>query len=265
MGLTDTSKADEDRPIDKVRFPDVVREILEAVFDLFHDSHQIKGKYGCRKFTSEDLLDTNQSGPVRSLAAPFSNFSIPSPHHSRTTRIIQNMVWVIHDRKKFGALVADIKDLVDSLQGITSPSIPVARLERKMRRRIVDIRDSETLSLIAEVCSEDHPGIADVASTKADTMSLGSSQRRNMVSWIENIQADQGNKEVRMSPDLDSLTVAELKQKLLEMMQERKEREISSFLYQSLRSIHHRLLIRQRKSRVTIWFRLGRQILGRIQ
>lgn len=229
IGLTNTSEADQDRPIDRVRFPEVVREILKSVFELFHDSHKIRERYGCRQATSDDLLDTDQNGPIRSLAASFSNFSIPSSHHSRTSRIIQNLVWVIHDRKKFSALVAEIKDLIDSLQGITSPSVPVARQEGKMRRKIVDIRDTETLSLIAEVCSEDHPDIADVASTKADTISLPSSQRRHVVAWIEDVQEVRGEQEERMSPDLESLTVTELKQKLLEMLQERKERGISSF------------------------------------
>lgn len=229
MGLTDTAEADKDRPIDRFRFPEVVREILEVVFQLFHDSHKIRDKYGCRQATSEDLLlDADQNGPISSLAASFSNFSIRSSLLPRTSRMMQNIIWVIHDRKKFGALVTEVKDLVDSLQGITSPSVPVARQAGTMRRKIVNIRDAETLSLIAEVCSEDHPDIADAASTKADTMSLASTHQRYVVAWTESVQEVQVEAKERMSPDLESLTVTELKHKLLEMIQERKERETSS-------------------------------------
>ena len=225
MGLTDTVEADHDRPIDSFRFPEVVREILEVVFQLFHDSHKIRDKYGCRQATSQDLSDTDQNGPISSLAASFSNFAIRSSQVSRTSKIIHNIIWVIHDRKKFGALVAEIKDLVDSLQGITSPSVPVTRQAGTMRRKIVDIRDAETLSLIAEVCSEDHPDIADAASTKADTMSLASSHQRYVLAWTESVQEVQAKAAERISPDLESLTVTELKHKLLEMIQERNERE----------------------------------------
>lgn len=230
MGLTDTTTADEYRPIDRFRFPEVVREILDVVLQLFHDSQKIRDKYGCRQATSEDLLqDTDQNGPVRSLAASFSNFSIQSIQRSKTSKIVQNVCWVIHDRKKFGALVAEIKDLIDSLQGITSPSVPVARQAGIMRRKIASIRDAETLSLIAEVCSEDHPDIADAASTKADTMSLASTHNRRVVAWTESIEEADIETGERMSPDLESLTVTELKHKLLSMIQEKKEREASSF------------------------------------
>ena len=229
MGLTNTSDAQQDRPIDGVRFPEVVRDILETVFELFDDSLKIKEKYGCRQANSDDTLDSDQNGPVRSLAASFSNFAIrPSPY-PQPSRIIQKFIWVIHDRKKFGILVAEIKDLVDSLQGITTPSVPIARQQRKIKERIIDIHDAETLSLIAEVCSEDHPDITDVASAKADTISLASTHQRHMAAWIEDVQGAQAEQDPRMSPDIESLTVAELKQKLLEVLHERKENTSSSF------------------------------------
>lgn len=229
MGLTNTAEADQDRPIDRFRFPEVVREILEIVLQLFHDSHKIRDKYGCRQATSHDLLlDANQNGPISSLADSFSNFSIRSSQSSQTSAFLQSIVWVIHDRKKFGALVAEIKDLVDSLQGITSPSVPVARQAGTMRRKIGNICDTETLSLIAEVCSEDHPDIADAASSKADTMSLASTHRRHVAAWTESVQEVQLEAGESMSSDIESLTVTELKHKLLEMIQEQKERETSS-------------------------------------
>lgn len=113
MGLTDTADAGQGRPIDKFCFPDVVRDILKVVNQLFHDSHKIRDKYGCRRATSEDifLLDADKSWPISNLAASSSNFSIRSP--SPTSKIMQNMVWVIHGRNKW-------KDLVDSLQGVTN-------------------------------------------------------------------------------------------------------------------------------------------------
>ncbi|KAI4164462.1 MAG: hypothetical protein LQ342_001775 [Letrouitia transgressa] len=228
MGLTDTVDADRDRPIDRFRFPEVVQEILENVFDLFHDSHKIRDRYGCRQVSLDNVLSMHQPGPIENLTASFAHFSIRSSHPSRTTRMMQNLAWVIHDRKKFCDLVVEIKDLIDSLQGITSQTVPVARQEGKVRRKIVDIRDTETLSMIAEVCSDEHPDIADAASTKADTMSLASSSRRHVILWAEGVRDAQGGEEDRASPDLESLTVTELKHKVIEMMRERRGTNIAT-------------------------------------
>ncbi|KAL9620740.1 MAG: hypothetical protein Q9160_004753 [Pyrenula sp. 1 TL-2023] len=228
MGLTDdTAHPNRIRLIDEFRFPEVVREILEVIFQLFNDSFKIRDKYGCRQATSDELLlEADQHGPISSLAASFSNFVIRASQFPNTSRTTQNIAWIIHDRKKFGKLVAEIKDLVDSLQGITSPSVPIARQSSVMRRKVANIPYTETLSLIAEVCSDDHPDIADVASTKADTLSSPSTHQRHVAAWTENVEIFQPDGEERMSPDVESLTVTELKHKVLEMYQERKEREM---------------------------------------
>ncbi|KAL6714714.1 hypothetical protein ACLMJK_008139 [Lecanora helva] len=225
IGLANTSDDNHDRPIDSVRFPDVVRDILQTVVELFHDSHKIQDKYGCRQAAQGELLNEIQDSPSCKLAATFSNFPIRSNQNLRTPKVIQNLTWVIHDRKKFGALVTEVKDLIDSLQGITRPSVPVTRQDRKMLQKIVAIGDAETLSQIAEVCLDDHPDVAEIASTKADTISSASSNRRRVDAWIQDVQELQETHEGWMSPDLESMTVTELKQKLLEMLQEGKKHE----------------------------------------
>ena len=225
MGLTNTSEADQDRPIDNVRFPDVVQEVLETVYELFHDSRQIKEKYGCRQNTSYEILDADQEGPIGHLAASFASFSIRAPHHSATTKAVQKFVWVVHDRKKFSGLVTEIKDLVDGLQNVTSPSTPVARQKAKVKRRIMNIRDAETLSAIAEACSEDYPDVADAASTRAETVSLVSTHQCQVVAWMENVPEIEGEEEDKMQDDLESLTVTELKRKVLELQKERREHQ----------------------------------------
>ncbi|KAL9037267.1 MAG: hypothetical protein Q9214_005774 [Letrouitia sp. 1 TL-2023] len=221
MGLNDTVDAD-------IRFPKVVQEILEHIIHLFHDSHKIRDKYGCRQVSLDNTLSMYHPGPVENLAASFAYFSIRSSQPSRTTRMMQNLAWVIHDRKKFCGLVVEIKNLIDSLQDITNQIVPVARQEGKVLRKIVDIQDTETLSMIAEVCSDEHPDIADAASTKADTISLASSSRRRVAVWVEGVRDAQGGEEDRASPDLESLTVTELKHKVLEMMREQRGTNIAT-------------------------------------
>lgn len=230
MGLVDAADKTKQRPIDKLRFPKVVREILEELHQLFQDSSKIKDKYGCRRATSQDLfLDTQQSGPLNNLAASFSNFSIHVPDVSQKARKLQKVSWVIQDRKKFALLVKEIKDLIDSLQGITSTSASVPKQDGTMKRKLVGINDIETLSLIAEVCSEDHPDLADAVSTKADTISVVSTYYQRIAHWADNIQEIQPPVQIaeRTVPDLESLTVTDLKHQVFQLMKELDEHKAS--------------------------------------
>lgn len=223
MGLVDDPESNLKR---SVCFPDVVQDILQTLLELFHDSGKIEKKYGCKQAESDYVEDTKQASPMRNLAASFSNFSVRSPQHPpQPPRTVRNFVWVIYDRKKFGIMVAETKDLIDSLQDITSPSIPLTRQKGRMKRKILNVSDAETLSLIAEVCTEDHPDVAEIASTKADTASDPSSHRAQMVTWLEEV--DEGawvKEEEKTLLDLEDMTVTELKLKIMEMLHQRKER-----------------------------------------
>ena len=236
MGLTDVTEPSRERRIDGFRFPGTVREILEILCHLFHDSQKIREKYGCREATSSDILEVEQKGPATNLAASFSKFSVRAHSSVRVDQSLRNVVWVIQDRKKFAALVTEIKDLIDSLRGITSPLVPVTRQEGLMRKKVVKIQDPETLSLVAEVCSEDHPNIANAASTRADTISSASSNRKKVAAWAESVQEVRDDGQERLSPDIESLTTTELKHKLLEMIQERREHQVTSLAMKNVAS-----------------------------
>ena len=226
LGLTDSTEARPERPIDRLRFLEVVRKILELVIQLFHDSQKIRDKYGCRRAAlNEQPIAAHGFGPTSNLAAAFANFSVRASPTQSSADITQSVTWVIHDRKKFGGLVAEIKELIDSLQGITSPCVPLADQTGVMRHKIVKINDSETLSLIADVCSEDHRDISEAASTKADTMSMASTDRQTVAAWTEDVHEPLLEVEQISIPDLESLTVTELKHKLFEMMEERRSAE----------------------------------------
>lgn len=230
MGLTDTSEASESRPIDRFRFLDIVRDILELIIRLFHDSDKIRDKYGCRPCTTLEICESEQVAMFGSLASSFSNFSVRFKPSLQQSNVAKTVTWVIHDRKKFVGLVTEIKELVDSLQGITSPCVSVARQQGNMRRRIVSVDDAETLSLIAEVCAEDHPDVAKVASDRADTISLASTHKHHVLAWTASVEAAREDVQDRQSPDLESLTHAEVLQKYRELRQTLKDSGKSSDL-----------------------------------
>ena len=225
MGLTRPPNVDQDRPIENIVFPELIRELLESIIELFQDSNKIRNKYGCRHGIPEDFLRVDQDRPGE-LAAAFSNFAIQPPHHTQAPRVVQKFTWVIHDRKKFDRLVVVIKDLIDGLHCITSTFTPVAQQEERMTRRVSDIQDAETLSQIAEVCSEDYPNVANVASTKAETISFASAHLPHVADWVEDVQAGQGDNEEDSLPDIESMTITELKRMLRKILQVHTRSEI---------------------------------------
>ncbi|KAL9106663.1 MAG: hypothetical protein Q9227_008315 [Pyrenula ochraceoflavens] len=228
MGISDEkSSKDRSRPIDQYRFPQHLQDVLEVLFGLFNDAYKIRDKNGCREAASNELrLENDDHRPAHSIAASFSNFAGRPIRLAQPPRIPRKIVWVIQDCKKFGAFVVEIKDLVDSLQNLTSRFISLSSQVGQMREKIGNIRDNETLSLIAEVCAEVHPSTADAAATKADSISETSTRGRNDATSVRDTRNQ--NEEARTSSDLESLTVTELKQKILEMHREREARERSS-------------------------------------
>ena len=85
--------------------------------------------------------------------------------------------WVIHDRKKFSELVSEAKALIDGLQEITEALSTVARQEGMMRYGIQQIKDVDTLQLVAEVSQKIYPDMSDAASIKVDVLTIAMHQR----------------------------------------------------------------------------------------
>ena len=165
------------------------------------------------------LADTGKPGPIESLAASFANFKIGGNKRKRSSKLVQKTKWVAHDRKKFGCLITEVKDLIDGLQDITKSLATVADQSDMMRRGINNLRSVENLGMLAEVCEADHPDLFDAASVRADTISMAPTTRNGIASWNDSIDVD--NAVDLGSTDLESLTVTELKHRLWHLLQER--------------------------------------------
>lgn len=126
---------------------------------------------------------------------------------------------MIHDRQKFGFLIAEVKDLINGLQDITNSLVAVADQRGIMRKGIGNIKSVETLGLVAEVCENDHPDLSEAASMRADTISMATTTRQGIATWTESLNI--GEDIDSGSADLESLTVTELKHRLWQLLQER--------------------------------------------
>jgi Prion-inhibition and propagation len=219
MGLTEASGEDQ-RPIDILPFPNLVRDTLEIIFRIFHNSHDIQDRYGCEtvseQTSAQALVPGYSSFPAADrLASSFRNFHVRTLSND-TTRLIGRVRWAIYDHKKFLSLISEVRDLINGLQQITEPLIAARRQESAMKNAILTITDVEILNVVADVCKHDHQRISDAASLRAETLSTPSAQNNEITAWIQTVE--QPDEDDITIAEIEGLVLAELKHVLAQMM-----------------------------------------------
>lgn len=157
MGLTTVPNSGKTCLLDSTRFGDLIRGTLQAILDIFQDTDKMKRKYGCReasimKKRKQPLPQSSFSDPVENLARTFANFKVEQVSRDKVEKDLTTRTrWIIRDRSKFSELVTEAKSLIDGLQEITKSLSTIARLEGMMRYNIQQVKDVNTLQLVADV------------------------------------------------------------------------------------------------------------------
>ena len=224
LGLTAPQNPCQTRPLESSQFHGLVCDTLQAILATFRDTHKMKEQYGCKKMPivnnrKRPLPQTGCSDPVKNLAATFSNFNITETTidkagnlalQTRWEKLTAQTRWVIHDRKKFSALIAEAKTLIDGLQEITKPLSTVARQEGVMRYGIQQVTDVDTLQLVADVSQKDYPDMSDAAFIKVDVLTIATNQRVAIEAWADLADINSDGE----TSDIESMTITELKHRL---------------------------------------------------
>ena len=212
MGLTRPPLPEQCRPLDNFMFEGLVRDVLRDIVETFQDTQKMKGRYGCREVPavrrSPPRTHTNNS--VASLAAAFSKFNIPESSHDKLKTITLRTRWVIQDRQKFTDLILEAKTLIDGLQEITKSLSTVARQETRLRHNIQQVRDVNTLQLVADVTQENHPDVSDAASVRVEALTMASTQPGDIEAWADGVTNETDDEML----DIESMSVTELKYRL---------------------------------------------------
>jgi hypothetical protein len=224
MGLSRPSRHSHRRPLDDCPFQNTVKESLHLILQIFNDSSKIKDKYGCKEFAESMQIDHDGSDIIRKFAAPFKNFKVRgAPRGRQPNNALQKAQWVVRDRKKFQLLIQEVKELIDGLQDITERLSSTAQQDEAIYTRVMNIRDVDTLELVADVCEEDHPQIAYAASTRADSISMASTKCHRIAAWRSGIESEESDSTSIAS--LENLTVTELKHQISRLLRDKEERE----------------------------------------
>lgn len=93
---------------------DIIKNSLEAVSHIFGDVEKLQKGYGLRSTISE-----SHSSDLSRFHQVATAFRSVAQTRQRNTPITKKAVWAVHDRKKFGSLLADLSDIIGSLEKLS--------------------------------------------------------------------------------------------------------------------------------------------------
>lgn len=215
IGLADNT--DGDSRLQGWHSENLVTECLRQIIHLFMDAESLREKYGCIDTTTGITSSRiGESKPSKSgnIAAAFYNFRTKALTSRRNQpRVTQKSRWVIRDRKKFIALVEEVRVLINSLEAITDDLSNTKRLEDELQTRIARIPDINTLLMIASAWKELHSRIASAASDQAECLSMSSGMGWDISDWESPIDGE--GLEGTLVSRLENFTVTDLKHQIL--------------------------------------------------
>jgi len=168
-----------------------VIRLLGCIEHLFEDSEQLQNAYGLRPATplvaAQDVVSTTLAGASLGrfiLGAVFKKSYEALKRNARerqsTTTMARRTMWAIHDKKKFQAMVAEIRGFNDSLQSLFPESRD--KIVEVMRTNVEASASINELQLLQEATSEDHADISDVATARLEELGAPSTARTDLLS-----------------------------------------------------------------------------------
>jgi hypothetical protein len=219
MGLSVNDDSGID-PLFDCAFRVLVENTLQLILRLLTDSSELSRKYGCQSVPqgvpSLGMLEHNRASAVDRLNAAFQISSADNVLGEMGQKVRNMARWAVHDRKQFKLLISDAKDLIDGLQEITKGVASKPTQNRAMMSRIQMISDQETLSLISEICEEDHPTFSDAASCRIDAISMAPTKFNDIAEWNSHVE-DDASSTSELLRAMEDWTVSEYRQRFLDL------------------------------------------------
>ncbi len=226
MGLTDLPEGDRKSPLANHKFEDLIRKTLETIFLLFNDSDRLRDAYGCKARVPRTFLPTViESDSIEKLGSAFNRFRIRVSPSDKVPSRLQKAKWAIHDHKKFVSLITELQTFIDGLKQITEPINSVSRQSDLIIKAIKGISDVRTHLLLADACREDYPEISEISSRASEIASMLTDDIETINQWKLTVEA--ANATDQTVGELESMTVTELKHRVLQLVQESKPDHVS--------------------------------------
>lgn len=212
VGVLKPSNDGRDEVLDQPRIAPIVEQILNHIISIFSDSETLISKYGI----GQAKLGSAEPQEVMLSANQLSRYKISYQQFLARVGTAQQRIslfgktrWAIRDRKKFGILVEELRQLVDSLKDITeSPTNGVQqRQQNAIAEEIESLPDLSVVRLIKDATAAVHQDWSDAATGILEMSILGSEDKEDILSWIKNTAdldlGDQAPHETLLEAGLD--------------------------------------------------------------
>jgi hypothetical protein len=138
-----------------------MKRLLCCIVSLFEDSKKFRKRYGLKKATALEITCASEHTST-GLETYRSRVRLFQKQASFTTKFR----WAVHDRKRFTALITDLKDLIDQLRDVTSSIADLGRQRQVLVAEISSMSDTHSLDVLEEALRDDDPELSEVASQR---------------------------------------------------------------------------------------------------
>ncbi|KAH9905442.1 prion-inhibition and propagation-domain-containing protein [Xylariomycetidae sp. FL2044] len=221
LGLIEVAGVQKRNLLEHFESRELVQLALQHILDLLTDSHNLRKRYGGLQVSAEETskieYEPQEFSPVLRLRAAFKRFRIGDNIYEQPGKAKGKYVWVFQDRKKYEALVVELRTLVNAIEQVTKDLVDEAQQQKLVISRINTISDPTTLNMITEVCEVDHPVFSDAASVRAEVVSTtANTTQPDVIAWIDGLSSilDQ----VNFMEDMESWDLTTAKHKYLELL-----------------------------------------------
>ena len=149
-----------------------VCNILNCIRLLFSDGQRLTKRYGLR---GDARAVVPHGGGV--FKETYERFQARILMSQKDAGFLSMGKWATDDKRKFAALVQDLKDLIDGLEDITRSFQLLERQKELILNEVDTITDVRSLELLQEACSKDADHISGAASTRLVQLESMSTQQ----------------------------------------------------------------------------------------
>ncbi|KAL8895578.1 MAG: hypothetical protein Q9207_008111 [Kuettlingeria erythrocarpa] len=188
VGLSSNDDEARSTKLDSPLCRPIVEQTLNCIQLLFTDTQELSERYGLKPSEFPNTVSAGEPscGFKRSsrFRVSYDRFKARIQANQQQVCASKKVRWAIRDRKKFGCLVEDTRQLINGLEAITD-SLEMAAIRKACIKDELDsVEDLEDLDIIAEASAQSNKEWSDAASAVLENNTVADSHNERIREWV---------------------------------------------------------------------------------
>ncbi|KAI4178721.1 MAG: hypothetical protein LQ346_007353 [Caloplaca aetnensis] len=187
VGLSSNDDKARSTKLDSPLCRPIVEQTLNCIRLLFTDTHELSERYGLKPSDSQEtaLAGKPSSGFKGSsqLRVSYDRFMARMQANQQQVCASQKVRWAIRDKRKFGCLVEDTRQLINGLEAITDSLEMAAIRKARIKEELDSVDDLEDLGIVAEASAQINKEWSDAASAVLENSTVADSHHERIREW----------------------------------------------------------------------------------